>query len=205
MMAIVSHEALRVLGRVAPSVLSKFLNEDRAADAGNDRWFFLDYSPADFPLRTSFDLCFSASGKMLTAVGNVSLEAVYDSFGHFFEDGIPKGYKTIAKLSFAESVPPAFNALPFLQGWLPNGKEILMTNTQNTAMNNLPELINDLAQLAVSDIQAYYTANQKISKQDFINLLRKSGLKNSEEVLRFLTLGGFVKEDRNEVELVVQK
>lgn len=207
MMAIVNDKTLRVQGKVDPVLLQKFLRTSEAVEMEETSgWFFIDYSPTDFSLKTAFNLFFSSSRKIPDLTSVISIETVYDSFGHLLEEGIPKGFKTIVKLRFSNRMPGIFGELPVLKGWQPTANEILMTSTENIEFNVFPELLNDLAQFMVSDLQEnYYPNSRKIGKKEFINSLTKSGLKNSENLLAFLTLGGFIREDNNEVELILHK
>lgn len=201
-MVLINDKTLRIQGKVDVTDVAVFLNkpegESREKATG---WFFIDYSPADFPLQTVFNLSFSANGKALSS-STIILDAVCDSFGHFLKDGIPKGYKTAARFRFPGGLPEAFAALPLLKGWQPADNEILLTNTENIQLNNLPELLNDLAQFMVSDLQQNrYPHATKIGKQEFLNELKKSRLKNAEDLLAFLSVGGFIRQDENEIEL----
>lgn len=202
-MALVNDKTLCLQGRVEPGLLPNLLGALSIGSDEDHAWFFVDYSTADFPLKSTFNLFFSPAGKPLNTISVASLEAVYDSFGHLLEEGIPRGYKTVSRFAFPDGLPPALEALPVLKEWHPTGSEILLANTGDIEMNKFPVLLGDLAHFLVSGFQERYPSKlQKIDKNEFIKSLKESGFKDSENLLAFLTLGGYVRQTEDEVELV---
>lgn len=200
MMAIVDDKTLRVQGKVDYSLLEKFLHQSVTSNDHSD-WFFIDYSPSDFPLKTKFDLLFSS--RHIPQPVSVLIDKVYDSFGHYLKAGIPKGFKTVCQLSFAAQIPIAFQQLPTLKGWKSSPDDVLLTSLENMEFNNFPELVEDLITMIKFDLQEnYYLKADKITKKEFLSRLADIGLKDSERLLTFLTQQGLIKQE-NEEDLVL--
>ncbi len=207
MMAIIDDKTLRVQGRVDRPLLEKFMGKPSKSE-NNSEWFFIDSSPSDFPLKSNFDLFFSSSNKSIPKSNSeILIESVYDSFGNLFEEGIPKGYKTVCKLTFTNGIPAEFQELPVLQGWKPSSDEILITSIASIEFNVFPELLEDFIKIIKSDLKEnYYSNSQIINKKEFLKRLdNKFHLKDSENFLTFLTLSGLIKQENNEEELVLNK
>lgn len=206
-MAIIDDKTLKVQGRVDETLLEKFMGMPSKAE-NNSEWFFIDYSPSDFALKSKFDLFFLSSNKsILKSNSQIAIENVCDSFGNFIEEGIPKGYKTVCQFAFTNGIPKEFQRLPPLKGWKPSSEEILITSVESFEFNVFPELVHDLIKIIMLDLQEnYYRDSHIINKKEFLKQLNnKFHLKDPENLLTFLTLTGMIKQENNEEELVLSK
>lgn len=127
MTAIIDDKILKVQGRVDKTLLQKFIGRSLHAE-NNSEWFFIDYSPSGFPLRSNFHLFFLSSNRSLPkSNSSILIDLVYDSFGNLLNEGIPEGYKTVCKFTFTNGIPKEFQELPVLKGWKRTPDEILIT------------------------------------------------------------------------------
>lgn len=131
------------------TLLGKFMGTYSKGE-NNSEWFFISYSPSDFPLKSKFDLFFLSSNKSIPKYNSpIVIENVYDSFGNLLREGIPKGYKTVCQFTFTNGIPKEFQELPVLKGWKPSAEEILIISLESFEFNVFPELLDDLIKIII--------------------------------------------------------
>ncbi len=143
---------LQLQGFVSPDVLNTS-GFDEPMDA-NISWFFVDYSPKEYPVGAAFDVVLSGKERtMVPQIFHIRLLKVCDQFGNTL-NSIPGGTKTICKFAFSPSLPQAFEQLPVLAAWKFNPESLLIAHhseIQVDEVNTIPdEMVNKIVDSVIS-------------------------------------------------------
>jgi hypothetical protein len=200
MNADVISEFLIVQGKVPEDLLKKL--NIKANLIANADWFYLDYSPIEYSLTSDFDIILAGPNtSLIPQIYEIKLKEVVDQFG-FNLECIPKGYKTIALLSFSPNMPQPILDLPFLKGWSSNSKQVSLAQHNQIRFENRLDYISDLIKIIAFQIH-YDKDNYKsigktlFTKPEFIHKFHdnyKLDVEIANQLLNDLMTLGYIKE-----------
>ena len=95
--------------------------------AENQKWLFVDYAADNFSLNTQLTVLLTdEAGTLSNESFNITILECTNQFGHHLPE-IPRGWKTICKISFTPAIPQKIDHLDITEGWIYNPDRVTLS------------------------------------------------------------------------------
>lgn len=180
---VLENKYLQIQGKVDEEVLHQYIG-DRKYTKPDCFWFFVDYSPATFDVHSKFDLVLESTAndeiKITPYIYNVRLLNVVDQFGNHF-DAIEKGWKSLCRFEFIDSIPRTVNTLPKLKTWKYNENSFKIANHKDIYIDTINPGKCSYTKV-MQDFLIIVLHSRSINKKHFLTDFLKIYEENKEEM-----------------------